>query len=131
MELVVLIIDEILGGAALGHKGISVVEYVIIGARLCPKVIGFGGMDMGIVPVGRRQRIVVVRHVGHLPADVDLAPVDRGNGGSVNQAVDERGGGVLENLLLAAGKLVGRLRPVLVFQGDHEDRLDRVPVVIV
>ncbi len=131
MELVVLVVDEILGDAALGRKRITIVEYVVIGACLRPEVIGFGRMDVGIVAVGRRQHMVVVGGVGHLPADVDRAPVDHGNGGAVDQAVDERGGGVLENLHLAAGELVGRLRPVVVFQGDHEDRLDRVPIVVV
>ena len=129
MELVVLVIDEVLASAAVLRIGIIVVEYVVIGARLCPKVIGFGRMDMGIVPGGRRQHIVVVRGVGRLLADVDPAPVDRGHGSSANQAVDERGGGVLENLLLATTKLVRRLRPIFVFQGDHEDRLDRALIV--
>ena len=79
---------------------------------------------MGIIPTGRGQHVVVVRGICDLSADVDLTPIDRGNGGSVNQAVDEGGVGVLENLLDAGTELVGRLRPVVVFQGDHEDRLD-------
>jgi hypothetical protein len=73
-------------------------------------------MDMGIIPAGRSKGVVVGGGVGHLSADVDR--------GSVDQAVDERGVGVLENLLDGTGKLVGRLRPVVVFEGDHEDRLD-------
>ena len=79
---------------------------------------------MGIIPTGRGQRVVVVRSIGGLSADVDLAPVDRDNGCSANQTVDEGGVGVLENLLDAGTELVGRLCPVVVFQGDHEDRLD-------
>src|SRR5215813_13555713 len=58
-------------------------------------------MDMGIISARRGQHVVVVRGVGYLPA---------GNVGSVNQAVDERGGGVLENLLDATGKPVYRWR---------------------
>ncbi len=124
MKLIVQVIDLIHGRTAIGDKGISVVEYVEIEPRLRPNVVGFRRMDMGIIPAGRRQDAAVVRGIGHLLADFDLAPIDRGNGGSVNQAVDERGVGVLENLLDGTGKLVGRLRPVVVFHGDHEDRLD-------
>jgi hypothetical protein len=84
---------------------------------------------MGIVPAGRGQDIVVGRSVGHLLADLDLAAIDRGNGGSVNQAVDERGVGVLENLLDGTGKLVGRLRPIVVFHRNHKYVLDS-PVAV-
>ena len=79
---------------------------------------------MGIIPAGRGQNVVVVRGIGYLSADVDLLPMDRRNGGSVNQAIDKRGVGVLKNLLDGTGKLIGRLRPVVVFHGDHEDRFD-------
>ena len=86
MKLIVQVIDLILGRK--GDKGISVVEYVEIEARLRPDVVGFRRMDMGIIPAGRGQDVVVVRGISHLSADVDLEPIDRGNGGSVNQAVD-------------------------------------------
>ena len=79
---------------------------------------------MGIIPAGRGQDVVVVRGISHLSADVDLAPIDRGNGGSVNQAVDERGVGVVENLLDGTGKLVGRLSPIVVFHRNHKFVLD-------
>src|SRR5499427_11033976 len=116
MKLIVLIIDLIVG--SLRDKGISVVEHAEIGASLGPNVVGFRRMDMGIIPAGRGQNVVVVRGIGYLSADV-------AGGGSVNQAIDERGGGVLKNLLgEGTGKLVGRLRPVVVFHGDHEDRFD-------
>ena len=45
-------------------------------------------------------------------------------GGSVDQAVDERRVGILKDLLDRAGKLIGRLSPVVVFHRDHENRLD-------
>ena len=48
---------------------------------------------MGIIPAGRGQDAAVVGGVGHLLADFDLAPIDRGKGSSINQAVDERGVG--------------------------------------
>jgi hypothetical protein len=115
MKLIVLIIDLIVG--SLRDKGISVVEHAEIGASLGPNVVGFRRMDMGIIPAGRGQNVVVVRGIGYLSADV-------AGGGSVNQAIDERGVGVLKNLLDGTGKLVGRLRPVVVFHGDHEDRFD-------
>src|SRR5262252_4635182 len=114
MKLIVLIIDLIVG--SLRDKGISVVEHAEIGASLGPNVVGFRRMDMGIIPAGRGQNVVVVRGIGYLSADVA--------GGAVNQAIDERGVGVLKNLLDGTGKLVGRLRPVVVFHGDHEDRFD-------
>src|SRR5258708_26173121 len=100
-----------------------VVEYVEIEARLRPNVVGFRRMDMGIIPAGRGQDAAAVRGIGHLLADFDLAPIDRGNGGSVYQAVYERGGGGLENLLGGAGKLVGPRRPVVGFPGDPQDPL--------
>ena len=79
---------------------------------------------MGIIPAGRGQDVVVVRGISHLSADVDLAPIDRGNGGSVNQAVNERGVGVVENLLDGTGKLVGRLSPIVVFHCNDKYALD-------
>jgi len=84
---------------------------------------------MGIVAAGRGQHVMVVCGVGDLAADIDLLPIDRSYGSSVDQAVDEGGVGVLENLLDRTRKLVGRLRPVVVFHGDHEDRLDRTVIV--
>src|SRR5690349_1336000 len=99
MKLIVQVIDLIHGRTALGDKGISVVEYVEIEARLRPEVVGFRRMDMRIIPAGRGEDAAVVRGVGHLLADFDQAPIDWGSGGSVNQAVDEWGVGVLENLL--------------------------------
>src|SRR5215510_16051051 len=101
MKLIVLIIDLIVG--SLRDKGISVVEHAEIGASLGPNVVGFRRMDMGIIPAGRGQNVVVVRGIGYLSADVDLLPMDRRNGGSVNQAIDERGVGVLKNLLDGTG----------------------------
>ena len=62
--------------AALRDKGIVVVEYAEIRARFRPDVVGLGRMDMGIVPAGRGQDAVVVRGVGHLLADIDLAAID-------------------------------------------------------
>src|SRR5215469_10772407 len=91
MKLIVLIIDLLEG--TNGGKGISVVCYAEMSAGLRPDVVGLGRMDMGIVPAGRGQDVVVVHGIGHLPADVDMNPIDDGNGGSVNQAVDERGVG--------------------------------------
>jgi len=114
MKLIVLIIDL---SAGTVRKGISVVEHAEIGASLGPNVVGFRRMDMGIIPAGRGQNVAVVRGIGYLSADV-------AGGGSVNQAIDERGVGVLKNLLDGTRKLVGRLRPVVVFHGDHEDRFD-------
>src|SRR5262245_66382687 len=101
MKLIVLIIDLIVG--RLRDKGISVAEHAEIGASLGPNVVGFRRMDMGIIPAGRGQNVVVARGIGYLSADV---------AGSVNQAIDERGVGVLKNLLDGTGR-VG-LRPVEV-----------------
>ena len=112
MKLIVLIIALSVGTV---RKGISVVEHAEIGASLGPNVVGFRRMDMGVIPAGRGQNVVVVRGIGYLSAC---------GGGSVNQAIDERGVGVLKNLLDGTRKLVGRLRPVVVFHGDHEDRFD-------
>src|SRR5262249_47479898 len=89
------------------RKGNSVAERAEIGASLGPNVVGFRTMDMGIIPAGRGQDVVVARGISYLSADVA--------GGSVNQAIDERGVGVLKNLLDGTGKLVVRLRPVVVF----------------
>src|SRR5262249_31483720 len=86
---------------------------------LGPNVVGFRRMDMGIIPAGRGQDVVVARGISYLSADVDLLPMDRRNGGFVKQAIDERGGWVLKNLLEGAGV---RLRPVVGFHGGHEDR---------
>ena len=83
MKLIVLTIDLIRG--TIGDKGISVVGHGEIGAGLRPNVVGFRRMDMGIIPAGRGQDVVVIRGISHLSADVDLAPIDRGNGGSVNR----------------------------------------------
>ena len=105
MKLIVLTIDLIRG--TIGDKGIKVIGHGEIGAGLRPNVVGFRRMDMGIIPAGRGQDVVVIRGISHLSADVDLAPIDRGNGGSVNQAVNERGVGVLENLLDAGNWLAG------------------------
>src|SRR5262249_49714986 len=85
-------------------------------------------MDMGVIPAGRGQRVMVVRGVGDLAADIDLLPTDRSHGSAVDQAVDEGSVGVLENLLDRTRKLVSRLRPIVVFHGDHEDRLDRAVI---
>jgi hypothetical protein len=82
MKLIVLIIDLIRG--TIGDKGIIVVGHREIGAGLRPNVVGFRRMDMEIIPAGRGQNVVVVRGISHLSTDVDLAPIDRGNGGSVN-----------------------------------------------
>jgi hypothetical protein len=60
-------------------------------------------MDMGIIAAGRGQHITVVRGIGHLAADLDLLPIDRSDGASVDQAVDEWGVRVLENLLDRTG----------------------------
>src|SRR5215831_2242682 len=54
----------------LRDKGISVVEHAEIGASLGPNVVGFRRMDMGIIPAGRGQNVVVVRGIGYLSADV-------------------------------------------------------------
>src|SRR5262249_60592522 len=78
-------------------------------------------MDMGIIPAGRGQDVVVARGISYLSADVDLLPMDRRNGGSVNQAIYERGGGGLKKLLGGAGF---RVRPVVGFHGGHENRFD-------
>ena len=73
---------------------------------------------------------MVIRGVGRLLADVDLAAIDRGNCRSVDQAVDEWSVGILKNLLDGTGELVGRLRPVMIFHGDNKNLLD-VAIVIV
>src|SRR5215470_15931955 len=124
MKLVVQVVDLIHGRTALGDKGISVIEYVEVKACLRPNVVWFRRMDMRIVPAGRGQDAAVVRGISYLLADLDLAPIDHRNSGSVDQAVDEWGVGVLENLLDGTGKLVCRLRPVVVFHGDYENRFD-------
>src|SRR5258708_31569146 len=105
-----------------------VVEYVEIEARLRPNVVGFRRMDMGIIPAGRGQDAAAVRGIGHLLADFDLAPIDRGNGGSLYQAGCERGGGGLEKILDGARKKGGRLPSGVCFHGAHEKRLDSVAI---
>ena len=82
---------------------------------------------MGIVPAGRGQDVVVVRGKGDLPADVDMNPIDDGSGGSVDQAVDERGVGVLEDLLDRHETGRAPARPILetaaAVVADSGDRL--------
>ena len=83
MKLIVLIIALSVGTV---RKGIRIVEHAEIGARLGPNVVGFRRMDMGISPAGRGQNVVVARGIGYVSADV-------AGGGSVNEAIDERGVG--------------------------------------
>jgi hypothetical protein len=85
---------------------------------------------MRVVPAGRGQGIVVISRISHLLADVDVVSIDCGNRRAVNQTVDEGSVGILENLLDGAGKLVGRLRPVMIFHGDNKNLLD-LPVVTI
>ena len=79
---------------------------------------------MGVVPAGSGQNVVVVRGVCHLLADVDDLAVDRRNRGPVHQAIDEGRIWILKNLLDRPRELVGRLRPIVIFHGDHEYGLD-------
>src|ERR1039457_1465803 len=85
-------------------------------------------MNVGIASAGSSQNVVIRAGVGSLLADVDQLPVNHGVGGPTHQAVNERGVGILINLLDPAGELVGGLRPVMVLHGDHEYRLDVIGV---
>jgi len=122
VQLVVLISDRLQGTD--GSEGIGVVEHAKIGTSFRPYVVGLGRMDVGIVSVGRGQDVVVVSGISDLLADVDCVAVNDGNRGPIHEAVDERRGGILENLLDRSAELVGRLRPVVVFHRDHEDLPD-------
>src|SRR5215510_2352635 len=81
-------------------------------------------MDVRIVSAGRGENAVVVTGVGDLLADVHEGAVYDCVSRAVDEAVDERGARVLEDLLDPAGELVRGLRPVVVFYRDDENRLD-------
>src|SRR5215469_13395834 len=122
MQLVVLVAD--LPSATRGDEGIVVVEHAKVSSGLRPDVVGLGGVNVGVIPAGRGQDVVVVGGIGHLPGDVDHLAIDDCNRGAIYQAVDERRVGILKNLLDGAGKLVVRLGPVMIFHRDHEHLLD-------
>jgi hypothetical protein len=111
VQLIVLVAD--LSCAACRRKGIIVIEYAKIRAGFRPDVVGFGWVNVGVVAARCRQNVAIVCGKSRLLADIDLTPVDDGSGCSVYQAVDERSGRVLKNLLDSAGKLIGRLSPIV------------------
>jgi hypothetical protein len=117
VQLIVLVLNG--PSARLRMEGVGVVEYAEIGARLRPQIVGLGGMNVGIVPAVSGQDVVVVCGIRHLLADIQLPAIDCGNGGPVHQAVNEGSVCILENLL-DARKLIGRLRPVVVFHRNDE-----------
>jgi len=62
--------------------------------------------------------------VSDFTADIDRRAIDHDKRGSVHQTVDE-GRVVIEiNLLDLARGLVGRLGPVVILHGDHENGFD-------
>src|SRR5579863_3212777 len=81
-------------------------------------------MNVGIVSAGGGQNVMVRRGIGNLLANIDDRAIDDGVAGSVHQTVDERGVGILINLLDSAVELVGRLSPVVILHRDYEDRLN-------
>ena len=124
VQLIVLVAD--LSCATRGRKGIIVIENAKIRAGFRPEIIGFRRMNVRIVSARCSQNIAIIRGKGRLLADIDLATIHDGSRGPVHKAVDEGRVGILKNLLDWAGKLVGRLSPIVVFHGDHENRFDSV-----
>ena len=67
---------------------------------------------------------MVRRSISDLPADLYFVPIHHRRRASVYQAVNKWRIRVLVNLLNTAGKLIGRLRPVVIFHSDHENGFD-------
>ena len=88
MQLIVLVAD--LSRAARGGKGIVVIENAKIRAGFRPDVVGLGRMNVGVGPARCGQNVAIVRGKSRLLADIDLAAIDDGSRGAVDQAVDER-----------------------------------------
>src|ERR1700704_1757247 len=83
-------------------------------------------MNMRVVAAGSGQNVVVVGGVSDLLTNVDFAAIDSGKCGPIYQTIDEWRIRILKNLLDSARKLVGRLRPIVVFHGDYENGFDSV-----
>ena len=93
------VLRGVLVGGTFGSEGIVIVEHAEVGAGLGPDVVRLRGMDVGVAAVGGGEDVVIGRGVGDLLADVLGPAADLGPGGAVNEAVDERRVGVLEDLL--------------------------------
>ncbi len=105
-------------------KRIGVVQHAKVGARFRPDVVRLRRMDVRVIAAGGGQDVGVRRGVSGLFADVDDGAVNHRSGRAIHQAVDEGRVGVLIDLLDAAGKLIGRLGPVVVFHCNHKHGLD-------
>src|SRR5689334_6161842 len=114
----------ILVGRTAGRERIAIVEDAEIAAGFGPYVVGFGRMNVRVAAIRRGEDAMVVLGPRDLFADVNGRAVDDRERRAVDEAVDERRGRILKDLLDAAGKLIRRLSPVVVFHRDHEHGLD-------
>ncbi len=124
VQLVILVAER--PRATCRGKGIIVIENAKIRAGFRPEIIGLRGVYVGVFPSVSSQNVAIVRGEGRLFTDIHLAAVDDGSRGPAHKAVDEGRVGILKNLLDWAGKLIGRLSPIVVFHGDHENRFNSV-----
>src|SRR6185437_12792964 len=97
VQLIILAAD--LPRATRRSKGIIVIEDAKICTGFRPDVVGLRRVNVGVVPARCCQNIAVVRGIGRLLTDVDLAAINDSSRGSVHQAVDERCSRILKDLL--------------------------------
>src|SRR4029077_1036177 len=71
-----------------------------------------------------RQNVVIGSGIGNLRTDVNFGAIDDLDGGSIHESVDEGCVRILINLLNAAGELIRRLSPVMVFHRDYKNGFD-------